>query len=89
MIPQRPTIERRLFDALNDTPSRIPVLVGGCGTGRTTLLLRMSQLFSEYETHYLDIERAASTPEKFYGSVTKNSPYIMSTYQSEFASQQQ
>jgi Ca2+:H+ antiporter len=30
--------ERRVLGALESAPSRIPVLLGGCGTGRTTLL---------------------------------------------------
>ena len=33
MVPERQTIERQILLALDATPSRVPVLVGGCGTG--------------------------------------------------------
>ena len=38
MLTPRSTLTRRIVAALDATPSRIPVLVGGCGSGRTTLL---------------------------------------------------
>ena len=75
MILKRPVIERRILSALNATPSRIPVLLGGCGSGRTSLLLRVAEILGEDSSQYLDIERAASTPEGFCSSVTRESPY--------------
>lgn len=75
MIPERPVIERRILTALDATPPRIPVLLGGCGSGRTSLLLRLSHLLGENGSQYLDVERAASTPEGFCGSITRESPY--------------
>ena len=33
--------ERRMHSALEASPSRIPVILGGCGTGRTWLLQRL------------------------------------------------
>ena len=47
MIPERPSLERRVLTALEGTVSgapRIPVVLGGCGTGRTSLLLRVRDL---------------------------------------------
>ena len=76
MIPERPLIERRIFWALDATPPRIPVLLGGCGSGRTTLLLRVAQLLGEGRSQYLDVERAVSTPEGFYAAVVGDSPYV-------------
>ena len=31
-------LERRVLASLDATPSRVPVVLGGCGSGRTTLL---------------------------------------------------
>ncbi len=77
MIPERPAIERRILAALDATPSRIPVLLGGCGTGRTSLLARVSQHLGDGNSQYFDIERAASTPEGFCGAVMRDSPYVL------------
>ena len=77
MIPERPFIERRILAAFDATPPRIPVLLGGCGSGRTSLLLRLAKLLGDNGSHYLDIERAASTPEGFYESITRESPYAL------------
>ena len=79
MIPERPVIERRILAALDANPPRIPVLLGGCGSGRTSLLLRVGHIFREQGSQYLDIERAASTPEGFYASITRGSPYSVTT----------
>ena len=77
MIPQRPNIERRILTALDATPARIPVLLGGCGSGRTSLLLRVAHVLGDGGSQYLDIERAASTPEGFCASITRESPYTV------------
>lgn len=69
MLPERPAIERRIVAALEATPSRIPVIVGGCGSGRTTLLQRLVQHYGT-DAEYLDVERVATTPEGFLSSVT-------------------
>ena len=48
MIPERPALERRVLAALDGidrrSGPRIPVVLGGCGTGRTSLLLRLRDL---------------------------------------------
>ena len=36
-------LERRVLGDLETTPSRIPVILGGCGTGRTSLLNRVRE----------------------------------------------
>ena len=77
MIPERPLIERRILSVLDATPPRIPVLLGGCGSGRTSLLFRLSEILGENGSQYLDVERAASTPEGFCGSITRESPYTL------------
>jgi hypothetical protein len=75
MIPQRPVIERRLLAALDASPPRIPVLVGGCGSGRTALLLRLREQLGRDTCQYVDVERLATTPERFYQRLTDESPF--------------
>ena len=43
MITARTALARRVTAALDASPSRIPVLLGGCGSGRTTLLLQLRE----------------------------------------------
>ena len=70
MPAERPAIERRILTALEATPPRIPVVVGGCGSGRTSLLRSLNERLGP-ETAYLDVERIATTPERFLTSVTE------------------
>ena len=62
MIPERPSLERRVLTALEGAASggpRIPVVLGGCGTGRTSLLLRVRDLLGRNACQYIDVERVA------------------------------
>ena len=84
MIPERPGLERRVLDALDVNPSgttaggaRVPVLLGGCGTGRTSLLLRLRDLLGRNAAQYVDVERIATTPERFLRSLRESSPFPM------------
>ena len=43
MLTPRTTLARRVTAALDASPSRIPVLVGGCGSGRTTVLRQLRE----------------------------------------------
>ena len=77
MIPERPSLERRVLSALdgsNGAP-RIPVVLGGCGTGRTSLLLRLRDLIGRQTSQYIDVERIATTPERFLKTVRDASPF--------------
>ena len=67
--------ERRVQGALDATPSRIPVLLGGCGTGRTHLLGRLRDGAGRGGAQYIDVERCATTPERFFAAVTSASPF--------------
>ena len=67
--------ERRVQSALEASPSRIPVLLGGCGTGRTWLLQRCRERTGRGAAQYIDIERCATTPERFLDAVTSASPF--------------
>jgi len=67
--------ERRVHGALEASPSRIPVLLGGCGTGRTWLLQRLREREGRQAVQYIDVERCATTPERFLQAVTSASPF--------------
>jgi hypothetical protein len=61
--------------ALDASPSRIPVVLGGCGTGRTWLLQRCRERLGRGAAQYIDIERCATTPERFLESVISSAPF--------------
>lgn len=75
MLPERPLVERRLLAAIDGSPSRIPVVVGGCGTGRTSLLLRLRELLGHGSAQYVDLEAVATTPERCADAVKNRSPF--------------
>jgi len=77
MVPERPTLERRVLAALDGSGAgpRIPVVLGGCGTGRTSLLLRLRDLIGRTQAQYLDVERIATTPERFLLALRDASPF--------------
>jgi hypothetical protein len=67
MIVERPALERRVIASLDG--ARIPVLVGGCGAGRTSALLRLARQIRPGQGQYLDVAAAATTPERCLASV--------------------
>jgi hypothetical protein len=78
MIPERPSLERRVLSALEGPPGggpRIPVVLGGCGTGRTSLLLRVRDLVGRGACQYIDVERIATTPERLFQALRDSSPF--------------
>jgi hypothetical protein len=75
MLTPRTTITRRITAALDATPSRIPVLLGGCGTGRTTLLQQVRERIGRSTSQYIDVERTATTPERFVRALSAASPF--------------
>ena len=80
MIPERPSLERRVLAALDGAQGggpRIPVLLGGCGSGRTSLLLRLRDLIGRTSSQYIDYEKIATTPERFIAAIRGSSPFPM------------
>jgi hypothetical protein len=75
MLTPRTTLTRRIMAALDATPSRIPVLLGGCGTGRTTLLHQMRERVGRSTSQYIDVERTATTPERYLRAIASASPF--------------
>jgi hypothetical protein len=71
----RPALVRRLSCLLEASPSRIPVIIGGCGTGRTALLKALQARTGPAAAQYIDLERAATTPERFHRALCLDSPF--------------
>jgi hypothetical protein len=71
MIVERPSFERRIVASLE--ADRIPVVLGPCGTGRTSLLLRLERLLGQGRGQYLDFSAAATTPESCLAAILKAS----------------
>jgi hypothetical protein len=75
MLTPRSTLTRRVMAVLDATPSRIPVILGGCGTGRTILLHQLRDRIGRTSAQYLDVERTATTPERFLRAAAAASPF--------------
>ena len=75
MMAPHAGLERRVLTALEASPPRIPVVLGGCGTGRTTALHALVDRLGREHCQYIDVERAASTPERFFNAVASASPF--------------
>jgi hypothetical protein len=72
---QRPLLERRVAAALESTPRRVAVLLGACGSGRTSMLLRLRDQLGRAAAQYVDVERVATTPERFLQALRADSPF--------------
>ncbi|MGE0865279.1 MAG: winged helix-turn-helix transcriptional regulator [Vicinamibacterales bacterium] len=77
MMAPHAGLERRVLAALDATPPRIPVVIGGCGSGRTTLLHALNDRMGRDQCQYVDVERAASTPERFHQAFAAASPFAV------------
>jgi hypothetical protein len=83
MIPERPSLERRVLASLEGASGNgrcIPVLLGGCGTGRTSLLLRLRDLMGRSTCQFVDVERIATTPERCLKTIREASPFSSHVY---------
>src|SRR5437762_10857998 len=70
MLTPRTSLARRVTAALDASPSHIPVLLGGCGSGRTSLLQLLRDRIGRSVAQYIDVERTATTPERFFRALT-------------------
>src|SRR4051794_19338618 len=75
MLTPRTTLSRRITAALDANPSRIAVLVGGCGSGRTSLLHQLRDRIGRTAAQYIDVERTATTPERFLRAISLATPF--------------
>lgn len=69
---ERSALERRILAGLD--AGRIPVVLSGCGTGRTTLLRRLAARFAP-AAQYVDLAAAASTPERCLAAIAAATPF--------------
>jgi hypothetical protein len=67
-----------VLTAIDASPPRIPVLVGGCGSGRTTLVQQVQERIGRAASQYINVERTATTPERFLRAVAGSSPFSAS-----------
>ncbi|HEX7085863.1 MAG TPA: hypothetical protein VF198_05830 [Vicinamibacterales bacterium] len=82
----RPQLERRVLAALEASPPRLPVLAARCGMGRTSLLRGLRERLGASRTQYIDVERAASTPERLLRAVIAASRFAAHDVSPEAAS---
>jgi hypothetical protein len=75
MLTARTVLARRVTAALDASPSRIPVLLGGCGTGRTTVVRQLRERLGRGAAQAIDVERTATTPERFFRAIGAVSPF--------------
>jgi hypothetical protein len=75
MLTPRSALARRVNAALDAFPSRIPVLLGGCGSGRTTVLRQLRERVGRTAAQHIDVERTATTPERFLRAVVAQTPF--------------
>lgn len=59
--------------ALDARPARIPWLIGASGSGRTATLLHLRETLGR-DSQYVDVERSATTPERFLVALESSSP---------------
>jgi hypothetical protein len=76
VIVERPALERRILASCQ--AGRIPVLLGGCTSGRTSTLLRLWTLQGRARAQYLDVTAAATTPERCLASVLSVNAFHLS-----------
>ncbi|MFN8061906.1 MAG: hypothetical protein U0Q12_22300 [Vicinamibacterales bacterium] len=67
---------RDLRDTSAGTSTRIPVLIGMEGSGRTAALLALRSELGPDAAQYVNFERSATTPERFLGALTRHSPFV-------------
>lgn len=65
-----------LAAALAAEPSSVPLVIGGCGTGRTRALLAARDRLGVGVAQYVDVERVATTPERFLQALVSASPFV-------------
>lgn len=75
MTAIRSSVEDRVKATLVHDESLIPVLLGLCGAGRTTVLRRLQSSLGAGTCQYVNVERTATTPERFLMALTASSPF--------------
>lgn len=68
--------DARIAAWLDASPSRIPLITGGCGTGRSRMLGRVAARLGADACRVVDVSRITTTPERFLRALTDASPLI-------------
>jgi hypothetical protein len=64
-----------LMGSLATDPGVVPVVIGAGGSGRTRALLAVREQLGPSSAQYVDLERAATTPERFLRALIAHSPF--------------
>src|SRR5947209_2334969 len=75
MLTPRTNLTRNIAAVLDASPPRIPVLLGPSGSGRTMLLTQLRDRIGRGAAQYVDVERTATTPERFLRALAAASPF--------------
>jgi hypothetical protein len=75
LTASRPALERRILAAVDAAPSRIPIVLGDFLTGRTHLLYRLRERLGRTHAQHINLERSATTPERFHHAIVSASPF--------------
>jgi hypothetical protein len=70
-------LEARLIEAIDGGVSPAALVAGPCGSGRTTLLLRLRERVGAARCQYVDVKRIATTPERFFRALVSGSPFAL------------
>lgn len=70
-------LEARLLEAIGDAGSAASLVAGPCGSGRTALLLRLRERVGPGRCQYVDVQRVATTPERFHRALVSASPFAL------------
>lgn len=73
-------LEKRVQNVLQTSTPRIPVILGTCGTGKTSLLVRLREQYASGTVQHIDVERCATTPERFLDAVIGSSPFPVNSH---------
>jgi hypothetical protein len=74
MTTSHATFERRVMSLVEAEPPQIPIVLGGCGAGRTSVLGHFKTRLGP-AAQYVDVERTATTPERFFRTLVSSSPF--------------
>jgi hypothetical protein len=67
----------QLEASLRSADPRVPLVAGGCGSGRTTGLLALRERSGARRCQYVDVERIATTPERLLHALIAHSPFLL------------
>ena len=70
-------LETRLIEAIDGGAPAASLVAGPCGSGRTTLLLRLRERVGPSRCQYVDVQRVATTPERFFRTLVSASPFAL------------